>query len=139
MQDSIIVYLILIILIIAIYFILKNKITDKKPIIEGIIIGVVSGFILSYSTDVNFQAKIHFPFIKIAQIFNNQVRYVSKNWADIEVSQYDQKTDIVSVEATNIASGVTVKIADKPLGSLPADLRYDIETGGILYTILKPK
>ncbi len=139
MWDSILVYLIVAIFIVAIYIVLKKKIIDRKPIIEGIIIGVVSGLILSYSTDVNFQAKIHFPFIKIAQIFNSQVRYVSKNWADIEVNQYNQGTDIVSVEATNIASGVTVKIVDKPLGSLPADLRYDIKTGGSLYSILKAK
>lgn len=139
MWDSLWTYFMLIIMSTIIYFLQKRFIKDNKAIVEGIVIGVVSGLILSYVTDVNFQAKINLPFIKIGKLFNSKVQYVSKNWADIKINQYNNETGIVSVEATNIASGVTVKIADKPLGSLPADLRYDIETGGSLYNILKAK
>ncbi len=125
-------YFVVILFILGMFIFIKKGVIKLHTAIEGIIIGVVSGFVISYATDVNFQATMHYPWVKIGQIVNKQIRYISKNWANIKVTQFDEKTDSVSFEATNIASGLTVTISNKPLFSLPADLRYDIVTGDSL-------
>ena len=120
--------LVLFIIGIVIFLMMKNKI-DKRIVVEGVIIGVVSGLIISYITDVNFQANVNGPVIKIARVFNKQLRYVSKEWGNIKAEVVND--NMVSVSASNIASGVTVTYQNTPLSKLPADLRYAVSTGDI--------
>ena len=89
-------------------------------IVEGILIGVISGTLISYITDVNFQASINGP---ISSFFKKV--YSSKSWTNIRVVRMEKA--MLKVDATNIVSGDTVTI-ENTLNNLPADLRWDIET-----------
>ena len=100
---------------------------QKRTIVEGIIIGLLSGLLISFFTDANIRAEVAGPIIKCAKKINKQLKYSSQNWTNISTNLVND--GFLNVSATNIASGVTVTFNNEPLTSLPADLRYDIATG----------
>ena len=116
---------IILLIIGSLIYCLKTKKINKDTIIEGIIIGLVSGICLSFATDINYRAELSGPWIKLTKMMvNKNIKYVSKNWANINTVK---KNDLIyDVTATNIVSGVTVKFDNIELSKLPADLRYDI-------------
>lgn len=97
---------------------------------EGIIIGVVSGVIISYVTNGDFRATVHSPIIKLGKLLNFKVRYISKNWTNIKVKEIEN--GIYDVDATNIVTGSIVKFEKSPISTLPPDLRYDIATSDVV-------
>ena len=125
-----------IILVITIRLIFAQK--YRVLVIEGILIGLVSGIFTSYTTSDDYRASINGPVIQIVKTINNSIKYKSGAWTNIEVTHYDPKTDIISIDATKIDTGITVRIENQPLSKLPADLRYDVATGDSLYYILNP-
>lgn len=100
----------------------------RQIILEGIIIGIVSGVSISCLTDANFQASIYGPFVNLAHKLNQNVKYISKTWADVKAEALTG--DRYNVSAVNIASGNTVKLINVHTSAMPASLRYQVLTSG---------
>lgn len=115
---------VILIIFCLLFLCIEKKIVNKAIVIEGVIIGVVSGLILSFITDGNFRASMIGPVVKIAKKVNINLRYVSKNWTNIKVSE--PENGIFDVSAVNTVSGSTVKFTNTAINKLPADLRYDV-------------
>lgn len=117
---------ILILVFFVFIFSVKNKIINKDILIEGLVIGIISGIFISYATDTNYRATIHGPVVKYVKWVNNNARYSSQDWTDIKITKTGNVISFVS--AKNIASGNTVEFTSDFKSKLPADLRYDILT-----------
>ncbi len=91
-------------------------------IVQGALIGVISGMILAFFTNGDYRAGLLAPVLP----FINQ-RYSSDIYTNIksrpdEHGKYD-------VEATNILTGIPVKFEGVSLNDLPANIRYSIRVG----------
>lgn len=126
------IWLFLIIVACLIIVLKQKKIISINAIMEGIMIGVISGLIISFVTEGNFRANILSPVIKLAKLFNMKVRYISKDWINIRVKEVGR--GVYDVDATNIATGSVVKFEKSPISVLPPDLRYDIATSDVVRT-----
>lgn len=93
----------------------------RAIILEGILIGVISGVLIAFITDSNFRASTIGPI----KSWTNKT-YSSNDWTDIKVIRQDK--DLAEVEATNVISGDTVTFKHSALEKLPADLRWDVKT-----------
>lgn len=115
--------LIIIILFIVTYYFWKDR---RQILLEGVIIGIISGICISYLTDADFQANVNGPLINLARVFNKNVRYISNAWTNIKIEKL--KDDRYNVEATNTVSGNTVEFTNVHVTTIPASLRYQIIT-----------
>lgn len=126
------IWLFLIIVACLIIVLKQKKIISINAIMEGIMIGVISGVIISFVTEGNFRANVLSPVIKLAKLFNMKVRYISKDWINIRVKEVGR--GVYDVDATNIATGSVVEFKKSPISVLPPDLRYDIATSDVVRT-----
>ena len=108
----------------AIVFYWGRKKKKMEILIEGLVIGVVTGICVSFITDVDFRAKIIGPVIMIAHKVDSSIKYDSNNWMNIEATQTGKDSYVVS--AKNINTGTTIKFPVDNVSRLPADLKYSI-------------
>jgi hypothetical protein len=120
---------ILFVIFIIFLFCIIFKPKSRRVIFEGIIIGIISGVVISFATDANYRASIYGPFIMLGRAVDKNLRYASKNWGGIKATQVSD--GVVNVSATNIVTGSVVNFTKTPLSKLPFDLRYAVATGDV--------
>jgi hypothetical protein len=113
----------LIIIIIIVVFLIIFKKVNSNTVLEGVIIGIISGFIISLITDGNFRANM---FNSVTSLLHIKTRYISQNWRDIQSEKVG--SGAYNVKAFNVNTGAKIEVTNVPLSELPADLRYDITT-----------